>query len=99
MGAEAKKAAKAKKAAAAKAKKAAKKAKPSKKAKTLKKKAKKPTKAKRVKKAKKLIEFIPDVFSSPVVGLFGALSCGGVLLAVFRFRRSVSSPTQEPLLV
>merc|ERR1712048_1277164 len=62
--AKAKKTAKATAAAAAKAKKASKK-KPSKKAKVLKKKAKKP-----VKKAKKLIEFMPDSMSIPVVCAF-----------------------------
>jgi len=99
---EAKKAAKAKKAAAAKAKKAAKaakkgakKAKPAKKAKKAKvlKKAKKP-----VKKAKKLIEFVPNV-STPVVAFLGFVSCSAFTLALLQVRRSVSSPSEEPLLV
>merc|ERR1711879_456497 len=85
----------AKKAAKA-SKKAAKKAKPSKKkstkAKVLKK-AKKP-----VKKAKKLIEFVPEV-STPVVALFGFVSCGAIALALFRVRHSVSNPSEEPLLL
>merc|ERR1712048_1069871 len=96
----AKKAAKAKKVEAKKAakakKKAAKKAKPSKKkskkAKVLKK-AKKP-----VKKAKKLIEFVPNV-STPVVVLFGFVSCGGIALALLKVHHSVSNPSEEPLLV
>merc|ERR1712178_128271 len=105
--AKAAKAAKSKKAAAAKAaatakkaakasKKAAKKAKPSKKkskkAKVLKK-AKKP-----VKKAKKLVEFVPNV-STPVVVLFGFVSCGGIMFALLPIRRSVSTPSEAPLLV
>merc|ERR1712178_13101 len=90
----AKKAAKAKKAAAKKAKKATKKAKPSKKAKVLKKKP-----AKKAKKAKKLVEFIPDLLSTTVVTLFGALSCAGVALAVLQFRRSASNPGKDPLLL
>merc|ERR1711870_114227 len=101
--AEAKKAAKAKKAAAAKAKKAAKaskkaakKAKPSKKktkkAKVLKK-AKKP-----VKKAKKLMEFVPNL-STPVVALFGFVSCGAIALALHQVRHSFPNPSEEPLLL
>merc|ERR1711988_741869 len=101
--AEAKKAAKAKKAASVKAKKAAKaskkaakKAKPSKKkskkAKVLKK-AKKP-----VKKAKKLIEFVPNV-STPMVAFFGFVSCGAITLALLQVRRSVSNPSEKPLLI
>merc|ERR1711879_555660 len=90
----AKKAAKAKKAAAKKVKKVTKKAKPSKKAKVLKKKP-----VKKAKKAKKLIEFMPDLLSTPVVALFGALSCTGVALAILQFRRSVSNPSKEPLLI
>merc|ERR1712048_1480415 len=78
----------AKKTAAAKAKKASKK-KPSKKAKVLKKKAKKP-----VKKAKKLIEFMPDSISIPVVGVF---SCA-LAFAVLQFRRGDTHPFKEVLL-
>merc|ERR1711904_469007 len=100
--AEAKKAAKAKKAAAAKAKKAAKatkkaakKAKPSKKTKKAKvlKKSKKP-----VKKAKKLIEFVPKI-STPMMALFGFVSCGVITLALLQVRHSVSNPSEKPLLV
>merc|ERR1711972_445763 len=51
------------------------------------------------KAVKKLVETIPDVVSSLVPMLVGALSCGGIALAVLHFRRSVSSPSEEPLLV
>merc|ERR1712003_288853 len=97
--AKAKKEAKAKKAAAkkaAKAKKATKKAKPSKKAKVLKK-AKKPVK--KAKKVKKLIGIVPDLSSIVAVAFVGALSCGAVALTMLLVRRSVASPTREPLLV
>merc|ERR1712226_574489 len=92
----AKKVAKAKKAAAKKAKKATKKAKPSKKAKVLKK-AKKPVK--KAKKVKKLIGIVPDLSSIVAVAFVGALSCGAVALTMLLVRRSVASPTREPLLV
>merc|ERR1711866_24519 len=51
------------------------------------------------KAVKKLVETIPDVVSILVPMLVGALSCGGIALAVLHFRRSVSSPSEEPLLV
>merc|ERR1712232_449406 len=92
----AKKSGEAKKAAAKKSKKAAKKAKPSKKAKVLKK-AKKPVK--KAKKVKKLIEILPDVSSIVAAAVVGALSCGAVALTMLQIRRSVASPTREPLLI
>jgi len=100
--AEAKKAAKAKKAAAAKAKKAAKKtkkiAKKAKPAKKSSKKAKVVKKAKKpVKKAKKLIELVPDV-STLVVAFVGFASFGAITLALLQVRRSVSNPSETPLL-
>merc|ERR1712061_519211 len=48
---------------------------------------------------KKLAETAPDVVSILAAMLVGALSCGGIALAVLHFRRSVSSPNEEPLLV
>merc|ERR1711941_219670 len=48
---------------------------------------------------KKLVGPIPDVVSILAMMLVGALSCGGIALAVLHFRRSVSSPSEEPLLV
>merc|ERR1712187_625242 len=48
---------------------------------------------------KKLVETTPDVVSILATMLVGALSCGGIALAVLHFRRSVSSPSEEPLLV
>merc|ERR1712157_708315 len=48
---------------------------------------------------KKLTETTPDVVSILATMLVGALSCGGIALAVLHFRRSVSSPSEEPLLV
>merc|ERR1712019_52955 len=48
---------------------------------------------------KKLAETIPDVVSILATMLVGALSCGAIALAVLHFRRSVSSPSEEPLLV
>merc|ERR1712060_510337 len=48
---------------------------------------------------KKLAEATPDVVSIIATMLVGAISCGGVALAVLHFRRSVSSPSEEPLLV
>merc|ERR1712066_579447 len=48
---------------------------------------------------KKLVETTPDVVSMLVTMLVGALSCGGIALAVLHLRRSVSSPSEEPLLI
>merc|ERR1711941_233005 len=48
---------------------------------------------------KKLVETIPDVVGILATMLVGALSCGGIALAVLYFRRSVTSPSEEPLLV
>merc|ERR1712151_1005894 len=48
---------------------------------------------------KKLAETTPDVVSILATMLVGALSCGAIFLAVLHFRRSVSSPREEPLLV
>merc|ERR1712050_434160 len=48
---------------------------------------------------KKLAETTPDVVSILATMLVGALSCGGIALAVLHFRRSVSSPSERPLLV
>merc|ERR1712061_204363 len=48
---------------------------------------------------KKLVETVPDVVSILAMMLVGALSCGGIALAVLYFRRSVTSPSEEPLLV
>merc|ERR1712186_303676 len=48
---------------------------------------------------KKLAETTPDVVSILATMLVGALSCGAIALAVLHFRRSVSSPSEEPLLV
>merc|ERR1712004_2357 len=48
---------------------------------------------------KKLAETTPDVVSILATMLVGAFSCGGIALAVLHFRRSVSSPSEEPLLV
>merc|ERR1711930_38405 len=48
---------------------------------------------------KKLVETTPDVVSMLATMLVGALSCGGIALAVLYFRRSVTSPSEEPLLV
>merc|ERR1712176_1728026 len=80
----------------AKAKAAAKaKAKAAKKAKAAAKKAAMKTK----KIVKKLAETTPDVVSILATMLVGAFSCGAIALAVLHFRRSVSSPSEEPLLV
>merc|ERR1712066_943315 len=48
---------------------------------------------------KKLVETVPDVVSILAMMLVGAISCGGIALAPLHFRRSVSSPSEEPLLV
>merc|ERR1711948_148362 len=56
-----------------------------------------PMKAKKI--VKKLAETTPDVVSILATMLVGALSCGAIFLAVLHFRRSVSSPCEEPLLV
>merc|ERR1712190_293221 len=48
---------------------------------------------------KKLFETTPDVVSILVPMLVGALSCGGIALAVIHLRRSVSSPSEDPLLI
>merc|ERR1712066_366982 len=48
---------------------------------------------------KKLVETVPDVVSILAMMLVGAISCGGIALALLHFRRSVSSPSEEPLLV
>merc|ERR1712151_320735 len=68
-----------------------------KKAKAMKAPMKASMKAKKI--AKKLAETTPDVVSILATMLVGALSCGGIALAVLHFRRSVSSPSEEPLLV
>merc|ERR1712187_904827 len=48
---------------------------------------------------KKLVESVPDVVSILAMMLVGGISCGVIALAVLLFRRSVSSPSEEPLLV
>merc|ERR1712176_408948 len=48
---------------------------------------------------KKLVEMTPDFINILVTMLVGALSCGGIALAVLYFRRSVTSLSEEPLLV
>merc|ERR1712084_44009 len=48
---------------------------------------------------KKLVEMTPDFISILATMLVGALSCGGIALAVLYFRRSVTGPSEEPLLV
>merc|ERR1711972_272669 len=48
---------------------------------------------------KKLVESVPDVVSILTMMLVGGISCGGIALAVLHFRRSVSSPIEEALLV
>merc|ERR1711933_560289 len=48
---------------------------------------------------KKLAETTPDVVGILATMLVGALSCGGIALAVLHFRRSVSSSIEKPLLV
>ena len=48
---------------------------------------------------KKLVETVPDVVSILAMMLVGAISCGGIALALLQFRRRVSSPSEEPLLV
>jgi histone H1/5 len=48
---------------------------------------------------KKLAETTPDLVSILATMLVGALSCGAIALAVLNSRRSVSSPSEEPLLV
>merc|ERR1712003_129494 len=48
---------------------------------------------------KKLAETTPDVVSILATMLVGAFSCGAIALAVLHFRRSVLSPSEEPLLV
>merc|ERR1712050_223659 len=68
-----------------------------KKAKAMKAPMKAAMKAKKV--VKKLVGAVPDVVSIVATMLVGALSCGGLALAVLHFRRSVSSPSEEPLLV
>merc|ERR1712186_38558 len=68
-----------------------------KKAKAMKAPMKAAMKAKKV--VKKLVGAVPDVVSIIATMLVGALSCGGIALAVLHFRRSVSSPSEEPLLV
>merc|ERR1712186_227048 len=68
-----------------------------KKAKAMKAPMKAATKAKKV--VKKLVGAVPDVVSIIATMLVGALSCGGIALAVLHLRRSVSSPSEEPLLV
>merc|ERR1712014_86195 len=86
----------AKKAGAMKAKKAMKSKKAAMKSKKTAMKSKAPAmKAKKaVMKAKKLIETAP----APVTMLIGALSCSGVIFAVFHYRRSTSGSSEEPLL-
>merc|ERR1712186_304946 len=54
---------------------------------------------KKAKVVKKLAETTPDVVSILATMLVGAFSCGAIALAVLHFRRSVSSPSKEPLLV
>merc|ERR1712186_235220 len=96
--AKAAKKAKAKSKAAAKAKaKAAKKEKAKAKAAAMKAVMKASMKAKKI--VKKLAETTPDVASILATLLVGGLSCGAIFLAVLHFRRSVSSPCEEPLLV
>merc|ERR1712060_773524 len=56
-----------------------------------------PMKTKKI--VKKLAETTPDVVGILATMLVGALSCGGIALAVLHFRRSVSSPIEKPLLV
>merc|ERR1711933_180750 len=56
-----------------------------------------PMKTKKI--VKKLAETTPDVVSILATMLVGAFSCGAIALAVLHFRRSVSSPSKEPLLV
>merc|ERR1712066_970533 len=68
-----------------------------KKAKAMKAPMKASMKAKKI--VKKLAETTPDVVSILATMLVGALSCGAIFLAVLHFRRSVSSPSEEPLLV
>merc|ERR1712193_51491 len=88
-----KKKAKAAKKEKAKAKAAAKKAAMKtamKKAKAMKAPMKAAMKAKKV--VKKLVGAVPDVVSIIATMLVGALSCGGIALAVLHLRRSVSSP-------
>merc|ERR1712003_483889 len=68
-----------------------------KKAKAMKAPMKASMKAKKI--AKKLAETTPDVVSILATMLVGALSCGGIALAVLHLRRRVSSPSEEPLLV
>merc|ERR1711870_213936 len=48
---------------------------------------------------KTLVEMTPDFVSILATMLVGALSCGGIALAVLYFGRSVTSPSEEPLLV
>merc|ERR1712151_168521 len=48
---------------------------------------------------KKLVEMTPDFISILATMLVGAPSCGGIALAVLYFRRSVTGPSEEPLLV
>merc|ERR1711866_21871 len=88
--------AKAKAAAKAKAKAAAMKA-VMKKAKAMKAPMKAAMKTKKI--VKKLAEATPDVVSIIATMLVGAISCGAIALAVLHFRRSASSPSEEPLLV
>merc|ERR1712203_544340 len=52
-----------------------------------------------MKTTKKLVEMTPDFISILATMLVGAFSCGGIALAVLYFRRSVTSPSEEPLLV
>merc|ERR1712048_887346 len=68
-----------------------------KKAKAMKAPMKASMKAKKI--VKKLAETTPDVVSILATMLVGALSCGAIALAVLHFRRSASSPSEEPLLV
>merc|ERR1712014_360802 len=68
-----------------------------KKAKAMKAPMKASMKAKKI--VKKLAETTPDVVSILATMLVGAISCGGIALAVLHFRRSVSSPIEKPLLV
>merc|ERR1711979_98551 len=68
-----------------------------KKAKAMKAPMKAAMKAKKI--VKKLAETTPDVVSIIASMLVGAVSCGGIALAVLHFRRSVLSPSEEPLLV
>merc|ERR1711866_30881 len=68
-----------------------------KKAKAMKAPMKASMKAKKI--VKKLAETTPDVVSILATMLVGALSCGAIFLAVLHFRRSGSSPREEPLLV